>query len=228
MSDTDSEFSVDEFIPDEPFPVGEDGHVLTDISTGFDMEKLERSAIMMLEALGVNWKDDPNFVDTPKRVARMYDEIFAPEAVRHVSTHLCLGKVFPSKYDGMVISEGIRAYSMCGHHFLPIVLDVVIGYVPQGKVVGLSKLSRVASEWARQPMIQEDYTNDLADKIMEVLTPAGVGVYVKGVHYCQTMRGAKQRNAVMTTTCLRGCFKDDPRTRAEFLAEVHNKIGMRI
>lgn len=193
--------------------------------------RIEQSCYEFLAALSRELHIDmsaDDYKDTPARMARMYYELFGSNIDFDKRVDEILSRTFPSKYDGMVISDGIRVYSMCKHHFLPAIMDVVIGYIPSKDVLGLSKLARIAELFAAHPLVQEDYTNDLADKIMEVLTPAGVGVYVKGVHYCQTMRGAKQRNAVMTTTCLRGCFKDDTRTRAEFLAEVHNKIGMRI
>lgn len=184
---------------------------------------LLEGANRILDGLKID-PEDPNAKDTPKRMVRMFNEVFMPEEVRVQKVKAVLTKTFPSKYQGMVISEGIRVYSMCIHHFLPITMDVVIGYVPKNVVLGLSKLARVADLFARQPLIQEDYTIQLATAIWDTLHPDGVGVYVKGRHFCQEMRGAKQRDALMVTTQLVGCFKDDAKTRSEFLSEVRSTV----
>lgn len=159
---------------------------------------------------------DENFKDTPARVARMYNEILYPKFRRKEEIENILSKTFPSAYSGLIMSSGIRAYSLCGHHLLPIVLDVTIGYIPKKRVLGLSKLARLAEVSAKQLMIQENYTQEIAFDMMRVLKPEGVGVYVRGLHYCQTMRGVKQRNATMLTTSLEGCFLDAS-VKQEFL-----------
>jgi len=186
----------------------------------FDNELLHEGILKTLDGLGLDLKDE-NVTDTPKRVVKMYNEIFLPKEVRDEEAVKILSKTFPSKYDGMVISRGIRTYSMCIHHLLPIILDVVIGYIPSDRVLGLSKLARIADLHAHQPLIQENYSIELAESIMKTLKPKGVGVYTQGVHFCQTMRGAKQREAVMVTTDLMGCFRDDAKCRDEFLKEAH-------
>ena len=180
---------------------------------------IEEHTRKLLIELGVDLENE-NFKDTPKRVARMYTEIVYPKKFRDNLIKEILSKTFPSKYSGMIISSGIRTYSLCGHHFLPIVLDVVIGYIPSEKVLGLSKLARLADIVAKQPLIQEDYTEEIADKMEGILRPQGVGVYVSGLHYCQTMRGIKQRNAIMTTTSLRGIFMDAT-VKQEFMDKVY-------
>jgi len=166
---------------------------------------------------------DPNVVDTPERVAKMYAEICWPKRRIDEEVVKILSRRFPSTYNGMVVSEGIRTYSLCIHHLLPVQMDLVIGYIPTRKVLGLSKLARLADVIAKRPLIQENYTDEIADRMMKVLKPKGVGVYVKGLHYCQTMRGAKQTNALMVTTSLRGCFLTNQKTRAEFLDEVRSQ-----
>lgn len=188
-----------------------------------DQTGLKHSAELMLTALGMDLTD-PNIKDTPDRIARLYREIFITTEERDSKAVELLSKRFPSSYGGMVISGGIRCYSVCCHHFLPTVLDVVIGYIPGEYVLGLSKLARLAELYAKQPMIQETYTEELAKRLMHDLGLKGVGVHVRGVHFCQSMRGAKQQDAVMTTTSLLGCFKDDGRTRSEFLDEVARKV----
>lgn len=182
----------------------------------FHHDKLKKVTSDLVETLELDIKDE-NFCDTPDRVARMWNEICLPVEVIKEEVKKALSKTFPSTYDGMVASQGIRAYSICGHHFLPIVLDVCIAYIPMKRVLGLSKMARLADVLAKRPMIQENYTDDIAHALMDVLKPKGVGVFVKGIHYCQTMRGAKQQNAFMTTMTVLGCFRTDPKTREEFL-----------
>ena len=182
----------------------------------FDKAKIQVATANLLQAIELDL-NDLNFIDTPERVGRMWNEICLPKEVRDEQVKKLMKKVFPSTYSGMVVSRDIRAYSVCGHHLLPIVLDVSIGYVPTDKVLGLSKLSRLAEVLAKQPMIQENYTDEIAKALMDELKPKGVGVFVKGLHYCQTMRGAKQQAATMTTMTLQGCFMDELRTREEFL-----------
>jgi len=182
----------------------------------FNKEELVVNTAKFMKTMDMDL-NDPNFTDTPERVSRMWNEICLPQEVRDEQCEKILSKTFPSTYSGMVVSHDIRAYSICGHHLLPIVLDVYIGYIPNDMVLGLSKLARLAEVLAKQPMIQENYTDEIAKKLMTVLKPKGVGVYVKGVHYCQTMRGAKQRSATMTTLTVDGCFMDELKTREEFL-----------
>jgi len=147
----------------------------------FDNGIIEESTKLLLTAIGMDYESDPNFVDTPARVGRMWNEICLPKEVRDAESEKILKKTFPSHYSGMVVSHDIRAYSICGHHLLPIVLDVYIGYIPNEKVLGLSKLARLAELLAKQPLIQEDYTDEIAKRLMDVLQPKGVGVYVKGI-----------------------------------------------
>jgi len=184
----------------------------------FRDKEMREGIVLTLRSLGLDLTD-PNFKDTPDRMVRMYNEIFDGLKDTAAKTEKLLSCTFPSDYNGMIVSEGIRAYSTCGHHLVPIVLDVVIGYIPDGKILGLSKLARVADLFAKRPLIQEDYTEQLASAIMGTLKPLGVGVYVSGLHYCQTMRGAKQQDARMVTTSVYGCFRNDEKTRNEFLTE---------
>lgn len=184
--------------------------------------RIEKSCYAFLEALSKDLNIDmsaDDYCETPARMARMYYELFGANIDREERVKEILTKTFSSKHDGMVTSSNIKVYSMCKHHFLPVIMDVTLAYIPKDRVLGLSKLARIAELFGAKPLIQEDYTQELADTIMRVLKPEGVGVYVKGVHYCQTMRGVKQQNAVMTTTDVRGCFRKDEKCRAEFLAE---------
>lgn len=166
-----------------------------------------------------------NFLETPQRVERMYREILYTKKQRDELVAKYLSKTFPSKYTGLIVSKGIETYGVCGHHILPIRLTVTMGYIPKGRVVGLSKLARVADVMAKQPMIQEDYTEEIVEQMMYVLKPEGVGVYVEGLHFCETMRGAKQHNATMITTSLAGCFIKDASIKQEFMEACRQKGG---
>lgn len=151
--------------------------------------------------------------ETPKRMVRMLREICTPEPFNLT--------VFESEgYDEMVVQAGIPFYSLCEHHVLPFFGEATVGYIPDGKIVGLSKLARVVQHFARGLQNQERITQNAANLLAEELRPKGVAVMVKARHLCMEMRGVKSPGAATTTTCLTGMFKEDPRTRAEFMALV--------
>lgn len=158
--------------------------------------------------------------DTPRRVADMYAEVFAglredPADVLRVG--------FEEGHQEMVIVKDIPFYSMCEHHFLPFHGEAHVGYVPDGRVVGISKLARVVEAYARRPQIQEQLTSQVADAIMDVLQPDGVAVVIEAEHLCMTMRGVKKPGSRMMTSAMRGTFRQSPVTRAEFLSLVYGK-----
>lgn len=161
---------------------------------------------------------DVNFKDTPKRVARAWAEIF--EGVRNTDEQVeeILGASFPSDSDEMVIVKDIRAYSMCPHHLLPVEYTIHIGYVPNGSVLGISKLSRLAEILARRPVLQEKMTTDII-KALEKLGVKGAMCIVEGIHYCMRMRGIKQANAITGTSAIYGVFNEIA-ARAEFISMV--------
>jgi len=131
-----------------------------------------------------------------------------------------LGKVFrtfSNGYDEMLITRPIDIWTLCPHHLLPCNFKVTIGYVPKHKVLGLSKFARVSDILSRRPIMQEAYSTELADRLMQGLDPKGVAVYIIGTHGCMTARGIRQHSEVITST-LRGVFKEEPETRAEFFA----------
>jgi GTP cyclohydrolase I len=152
--------------------------------------------------------------DTPDRVARMYAEIFSGLGVDPLSV---LQTGFEERYDEMVVARDIPFFSMCEHHFIPFFGHVHVGYVPRGRVVGISKLARVADILARRPQVQERLTAQIADAIVEGVAPMGVGVIVEAEHLCMVMRGVKKPGSRIVTSVNRGCFRDDARTRSEFL-----------
>jgi GTP cyclohydrolase I len=148
----------------------------------------------------------------------MYAEMFA--GLREDPRQL-LKKKFTQKYDEMVLEKDIRFESMCEHHLLPFLGRAHIAYIPNGKIVGLSKLARVVEALSRRPQVQERMTEELADLLMKELAPRGVGVILEASHTCMTIRGIRKGDSVCTTSAMRGAFKDYQSTRAELMALVY-------
>jgi GTP cyclohydrolase I len=177
-----------------------------------DHEKIEKAVVMLLEAIG----EDPQregLVDTPKRVARMYEEIFQgldQDPKEYFST------IFGEDHEELVLVKNIPFYSMCEHHLVPFYGEAHVGYIPRGgKVTGLSKLARAVESVARRPQLQERITTTIADAIVETLDPHGVIVVVEAEHLCMTMRGIKKPGAKTVTSAVRGVFAKDPSARSE-------------
>ena len=152
---------------------------------------------------------------TPERVAKMYAELTA--GYHTDPEKLINGAMFDVDYDEMVIVKDINFFSLCEHHMLPFNGRVHIAYIPNGKVVGLSKIPRIVEMFARRLQVQERMTTQIADFIEEVLQPQGVAVVVEGAHMCMVMRGVKKDGASMTTSAMRGTFKSNALTRSEFM-----------
>jgi GTP cyclohydrolase I len=155
---------------------------------------------------------------TPERVARMYDELTAGYHTDPIK--LINGAVFDVDYDEMVIVKDIEYYSLCEHHMLPFYGRAHVAYIPDGKVIGLSKIPRIVEMFARRLQVQERMTKQIAEFIQEVLHPQGVAVVLEGAHMCSMMRGVKKANASMTTSTMLGNFREDPKTRAEFMEHI--------
>ena len=153
--------------------------------------------------------------DTPARVARMYDELTAGYHADPAA--LINDAVFSVDYDQMVLVRDIDFFSLCEHHLLPFFGRAHVAYVPNGKVIGLSKIPRIVEMFARRFQVQERLTVQIADFLSDAINPKGVAVVVEGTHLCSVMRGVKQANARMVTSALLGRFKSDSRTRAEFM-----------
>ncbi len=180
-----------------------------------DREKIERAVRDILEAIGED-PDREGLIETPKRVAAMYEEIFSgitDDPKRHI-------KVFSEKdNDEIVVVRDIPLYSMCEHHLLPFVGKAHIAYIPSdGKVIGLSKLARIVDLFAKRPQLQERLTSQIADFLDEELNPIGIAVIVEAQHLCMTMRGAKAAGSMTQTSALRGVAKKDARTRSEIMS----------
>ena len=178
-----------------------------------DQDKIREGVRLILEGIG----EDPSregLVDTPERISRMYQEIcggYTQSAQEHLS------KTFTVGSSELVMEKDIPFYSLCEHHMLPFFGKVAIAYIPNGKVVGISKLARTVEVYARRLQIQENMTGEIADAIMEYLHPQGVMVCVQAEHLCMTMRGIKKPGAQTVTTAARGCFDEDPGLRSTFL-----------
>ncbi len=183
---------------------------------GIDKERARAAVIEMLASIG----EDPvreGLLETPRRIVDMYEEIFGGLFI-DPAEYLRVG--FEVAHDEMVILRNIPFYSMCEHHFLPFHGEAHVGYVPDGRVVGISKLARVVEGYARRPQIQEQLTSQVAEAIMDTLRPDGVAVVIEAEHLCMTMRGVKKPGSRMITSAMRGQFKQSSVTRAEFLSLV--------
>src|SRR6202158_101106 len=169
----------------------------------------------------IRWTgDDPErdgLVDTPARVARAFEEYFAGYGQ---DPTLILQKTFEEieGYDEMIVLSGIRFESHCEHHLAPIIGQAWVGYVPNGRVVGISKLARVVEVYAKRLQIQEKMTAQIANTINDVLKPQGVGVIIKASHHCMTTRGIHKPDSDLVTSRMLGCFRENPLTRQEFLS----------
>ena len=174
----------------------------------------------ILETIG----EDPTrqgLQKTPERVRRMYAELTA--GYHTDPEKLINGALFDVEYDEMVLVKDIEFYSLCEHHMLPFFGKACVAYIPNGKVIGLSKIPRIVEMFARRLQVQERMTTEIAQFIDQVLQPSGVAVFVEGSHMCSMMRGVKQPDATMTTNVFLGAFKEDKDLRAEFLTQVNNK-----
>ena len=183
---------------------------------GVDHDRLRKAVRELLIAVGED-PDREGLLETPDRVARMYAEIFSG---LHTDPAVFLQKTFTEKHDEMVLVKDIEFSSCCEHHLLPFLGKAHVGYLPDGKVVGLSKLARVVDAVARRPQVQERMTEQLADLIMTELQPRGVGIIVEASHSCMTIRGVRKPGAMTITSAVRGLFRTNPPTRAELMSLV--------
>jgi GTP cyclohydrolase IA len=189
------------------------------VPAAFDQDRIERAVREILFAIGED-PDREGLQRTPERFANSYAEMFA--GLREdPRTHLRV--TFDEGHKEMVILRDIPFASMCEHHFMPFTGKAHVGYIPQGRVVGLSKLARLVEGFARRPQVQERLTSEIADAIMDELKPDGCGVVIEAMHTCMTIRGIKKSGATMVTSAVRGGFKRRPETRAEFLAIVRSR-----
>ncbi len=178
-----------------------------------DYEMIEQAVRLFLEGIGED-KDREGLKETPARVARMCDEIFGgydKDPKEHLS------RTFNARTSNMVVEKDIPFYSVCEHHLLPFYGHVHIGYIPDGKVVGLSKLARTVEVYARRAQIQEQLTEEIADAVMDILKPQGVMVCIEAEHMCMSMRGVKKPGTQTTTYTVKGVFEEHPHMQHTFM-----------
>ncbi|MEH7108481.1 GTP cyclohydrolase I FolE [Bacillus sp. JJ1764] len=178
-------------------------------------EKIQEAVHLLLEAVG----EDPNregLLDTPKRVAKMYEEMFAGLTI---DPKVYFETIFTEDHEEVVLVKDIPFYSMCEHHLVPFFGKAHVAYIPKnGRVTGLSKLARAVEAISRRPQLQERITSTVADTMMETLEPHGVMVVIEAEHMCMTMRGVKKPGASTVTTAARGVFATDSQARTEILS----------
>ena len=182
-----------------------------------DMQRLENAVREILVAVGED-PDREGLIETPARVARMYAELFSG---LHDDPRVHLKKVFTEKYDEVVVVRDISFNSMCEHHLLPFMGKAHIGYIPNGKVLGLSKLARVVESVSHRPQVQERMTEEIASLIENELDAKGVGVVVEATHSCMTMRGVRKPGSLCVTSAMKGLFRTNSSSRAEIMQLIY-------
>jgi len=182
-----------------------------------DLDRIENAVREILTAVGEN-PDREGLQKTPRRVAKMYAELFSGlhlDPCRHLKTF------FTETYDELVVLRDIAFNSMCEHHLMPFEGKAHVAYLPDGKVVGLSKMARVVDEFAHRPQVQERLTTQIADSMIECTAAKGVAVVLEATHTCMTCRGIKKSGSVMVTSAIRGVCRSDARTRSEVMTLLH-------
>lgn len=178
---------------------------------------METAYLSLLELMG----EDPNrpgLIDTPKRASGAMQ--YLTSGYREDIDELLNGALFDSGCDEMIVVKDIELYSLCEHHLLPFIGRAHVGYVPQGKILGLSKIARIVDHYAKRLQVQENLTKEIADCIMKVTGALGVGVIIEAKHLCMMMRGVEKQNSQMTTSVTLGCFRSEDSCRAEFMTLV--------
>ena len=179
-----------------------------------DIDKASDLYHQLLEQVGEDTQRD-GLLDTPKRAAKALD--FLTQGYRQTLEEVVNNAIFESSNDQMVIVRDIEVYSMCEHHMLPFIGKCHVGYLPSGKVIGLSKIARIVDMFARRLQIQEGLTQEIAEAMMDVADAKGVGVIMEAKHLCMMMRGVEKQNSSMKTSVMLGSFRSDVKTRTEFL-----------
>jgi len=181
---------------------------------------IEKGMRMILEGIGED-PERPGLLETPRRVADLYQEVFSGMGVDAMEL---LVPVEGETHDEMVLVKDIPMHSMCEHHLIPFVGVAHVAYIPEnGRIVGLSKIARVLDIYARQPQVQERLTTQVAEAIMNGLSPQGVMVVIEAEHMCMSMRGVRKPNSMTVTSAVRGSFRRDERTRSETLSLIYGR-----
>jgi GTP cyclohydrolase I len=186
-----------------------------------DLPRIERAVREILAAVGED-PDREGLRETPARVARMYRELFSG---LHSDPRVHLQKFFTEKYDEMVLVKDIAFNSMCEHHMLPFIGKAHIGYIPSGKVVGLSKLARVVEEVSHRPQVQERMTEEIANLLIEELQVKGVAVVIEASHSCMSIRGVRKPESICVTSAMKGIFRSNLSSRSEVMQLIYGDRG---
>lgn len=186
-----------------------------------DREKIEQGVRLILEGVGEDLNRE-GLLDTPKRVAAMYEEIFAG-LEENPAEHFKV--MFNEGHREMILVRDIPVYSVCEHHLVPFIGRAHVAYIPgdDGRICGLSKITRVVDVFARRPQVQERLTSQIAETIVEYLDPAGVMVVIEAEHLCMSMRGVRKAGTTTTTSAVRGMFQKNAATRSEALSLIHGR-----
>ncbi len=179
------------------------------------LDRIASAYRQLLESVGED-SDREGLRRTPDRAARAFE--FLTQGYRQDLEEIINDAVFASDASEIILVKDIELYSLCEHHLLPFIGRAHVAYIPNGKVIGLSKVARIVDVFARRLQIQENLTTQIAESLMRCLEPSGVAVVVEAKHLCMMMRGVEKQNSVMKTSCLLGTFKEDARTRSEFLS----------
>ena len=185
-----------------------------------NQDKVKDLVKTLLTEIGEDTKRE-GLLSTPARVAKAYE--FLTRGYQEDIDEVLNGAIFNEKYDEMVLVKNIDFYSLCEHHLLPFYGKVHVAYIPNGKIVGLSKIPRIVEVFARRLQVQERMTQQIADTIAKYLQPIGVAVVAEAFHMCMMMRGVEKQNSSATTSAMHGVFQDDARTRMEFLDLISHK-----
>jgi GTP cyclohydrolase I len=185
--------------------------------SGIDSRGVQKAIVQLLKAVGEDPRRD-GLRNTPERIARTYAELLSGYRVDPQA--LVNDALFEVKYDEMVLVRDIEFYSLCEHHMLPFIGRAHVAYIPDGKVLGLSKIPRVVDMYARRLQVQERMTRQIADFLRDLLKPQGVAVVIEALHLCMSMRGVQKHNARMTTSAMHGAFRANLATRQEFLENI--------
>lgn len=188
-------------------------------NTAPETEKMEAFFRELLTYIG----EDPSregLVDTPRRAAAALE--FLTRGYRQTAADVVNNALFESDTEEMILVKNIEMYSMCEHHLLPFIGKAHVGYLPNGKIIGLSKTARIVDVFARRLQVQENLTTQIAEALMEHTGARGVGVVIEAQHLCMMMRGVEKQNSLMKTSCLLGSFRSDATTRAEFFSLIHS------
>ncbi|MBV1869937.1 MAG: GTP cyclohydrolase I FolE [Gammaproteobacteria bacterium] len=180
---------------------------------------MEKSYAAIIKATGEDI-NRPGLIDTPKRAAKAFK--YLTHGYDKTLTEVVNGAIFPSDTDELVVVNNIELYSLCEHHLLPFIGKCHVGYLPTGKVIGLSKIARIVDMFARRLQIQENLTKEIAEAIMSVTGASGVAVIIEAKHMCMMMRGVEKQNSMMKTSVMLGRLREDHRTRSEFLSLIND------